>query len=624
MDIITLDFETYYDRKYSLSKLTTEEYIRDEKFEVIGVGIKRNDSKTIWVPAPMVEEVLNKFDWGNSALLAHNTVFDGTILKWHYDITPKLYLDTLSMARPKYAMTTGVSLAKLCSALGLGQKGTEVVDALGKRYKDFYLEDLVAYGRYCVNDVDLTYKLYNTLIKKFPPSELLVIDTALRMFIDPVVVPDKKLLSEALVEIQNKKAELLDKCGADKTTLMSNQKFAQELTKRDVKPPKKMSPTTHRETFAFSKTDKQFTDLLKHRDPQVRALVEARLAHKSTLEETRTKKLLDIGHRGALPIMLNYYGAHTGRFSGGDKMNLQNFPRGGTLRKALTAPEGYYLFACDLSQIEARIVAWLAGQKDLLESFAEGQDVYSVFATRLYGRKITKENKLERFVGKTCILGLGYGMGAERYQESLSSGIMGMAVEVDTIKAKSVVNTYRQTYSRIPILWNHGDAALRGMAGGLSGSLGPLTYSSEGIEMPNKMLIRYPRLGVSGSSRNYSYCSSPVTYMKELKEAVSGAATNETEISNMSGRTFIYGAKVIENVTQGLARIVVTEMMLKLRSKYKAVLQVHDEIVYLIPEDQIEEAEREIIHVMSTPPVWAPDLPVACEASYGRNYGDCK
>lgn len=417
MDIYTIDFETYYDREYSLSKITTEMYIRDDRFEAILVGIKKNNGPVKWIPKPMIAGFLKAIDFSKAAILCHNTAFDGAILSWHYGVRPKLWLDTLSMARPLHNVSVGGSLKALAQYYKLGAKGDEVINALGKRYEDFSKEELHRYAAYCVNDVELTYQLWLKMKREFPAQELLVIDQTLRMYTEPKLELDRSLLLQHLTEVRSSKEKLLELVAeamgmgekfdvqALKPVLMSNNNFALLLERLGVELPTKVSAKTGKAAYAFSKTDKAFTDLLEHPDERVRAAVEARLGVKSTLEETRTLAFIGIGERGPLPIMLNYYGAHTGRFSGGDKVNLQNLPSRGntTIRRALKAPEGYEIIACDSSQIEARTVAWLAGQDDLVQSFREGRDVYSEFASDVYNRTVTKADYKERFVGKTCV-----------------------------------------------------------------------------------------------------------------------------------------------------------------------------------------------------------------------------
>jgi len=318
VDIITIDFETYYDKDFSLSKITTEEYIRDPLFEVIGVAVKVNDGETEWFSGAYkeVKAWLHKFDWANSMSLAHNAMFDGAILNWKFGIKPKVWLDTLCMGRAIHGVEVGGSLKALAERYGVGEKGTEIVNALGVHRKDFPEDQLKRYGDYCINDVELTYKLFQKMLLNFPKSELKLIDVTLRMFTEPMLELDTNTLREHLKEVQEKKAELLSECGVTVDDLMSNPKFAEALKNLGVTPPIKISLTTGKEAFAFAKTDEGLLALQEHPDWRVQGLVAARLGMKSTLEETRTERFISIAERGALPVPIKYYAAHTGRFGG--------------------------------------------------------------------------------------------------------------------------------------------------------------------------------------------------------------------------------------------------------------------------------------------------------------------
>lgn len=406
--MITLDFESYYSKDYSLSKLITEQYINDPRFEVIGVSVKRDDMPIIWITGDdyTIKRRLLQLGVDKSVVCCHNAAFDCAILSWRYDIRPPVIVDTLSMARPVIGLTKSVSLRTLSEYFGIGEKGTEIYNTLGKHREDFTPEELARFGEYCRQDVNLTYQLYFKLKPYIPVREMFLIDLTIRMFTEPKIELDLPLLITHLAEVRNKKAELLKSIGLDsREALMSNDKFAGMLRKLGVEPPKKISPTTGKETYAFAKTDDGFKALLNSEDERVQALASARLGLKSTIEETRTEAFLGIGKRlGRMPVMLNYYGAvNTGRFSGGDKTNPQNLPRGGVLREAMRAPKGYKIVACDSSQVEARTLAWLAGEDELTEGFERNEDVYCAFASKVYGRKITKHgNPEERHVGKTC------------------------------------------------------------------------------------------------------------------------------------------------------------------------------------------------------------------------------
>lgn len=628
MDIVTIDFETYYDREYSLSKMTTEAYVRDIRFEVIGVGIKVNNHPTDWYSGSDPGRFLRSLNYKNKAILCHNTAFDGAILSWHFHIQPKLWLDTLSMARPLHNVTVGGSLKNLVSHYQLGEKGDEVINAIGKRRNDFSPEELKRYASYCVNDVDLTYKLFHKMKGRFTPEELRVIDITMRMYTEPTIELDRALLDQHLHDVINRKTDLVSQLGLDcteeeaKSMLMSNDKFATFLYAYGVNPPMKVSPKTGKAAYAFSKTDKAFTALLEHEDPWVQNAVAARLGVKSTIEQSRTQSLIGVSNRGPLPIMLNYYGAHTGRFSGGDKMNLQNLPRGGALRKSLCAPKGKVLIASDSSQIEARMVAWVSEQNDLLQAFREGRDVYSEFASEVYGKKVTKADKVERFVGKTCILGLGYGMGAIKFRDTLALGQGGIKVEIEAGDAQRIVGLYRNKNHRIAGFWNRCGRVLDDLVGQRSGQVLPmrsmLDYKDNAIILPSGLPISYPLLRASESGDGYFYIADGRSYRKAVVDRLTGDSSDGLPWVR------IYGGKVTENIVQALARIVVTGQMVAIAKRYKIVLQVHDEIVCCVDEDEAEEAKTFIMQCMSTPPSWASDLPVACEADIGYNYGDAK
>ena len=606
MKIICCDFETYYDKTLGFKTQTTEEYIRDGRFEVIGVAVKEDGGETIWKTGTHAEirEFLGAYDWGNSALLAHNSLFDASILHWKFGIKPKAILDTLSMARAVHGTEVGGSLAKLADYYGLGQKGTEVNDAFGKSRADFSEAEMGAYGGYCINDVELTYALFQVLVPNFNITELKLIDITIRMFTEPVLLLDRNMLETHLEEVKARKEELLKNAGIEtKDDLMSNPKFAKMLEALGVEPPMKISPTTGLETFALAKSDEGLKELLEHTDERVQALVSARLGNKSTLEETRTQRFIDISKRGRLPIPLSYYAAHTGRWGGADKINLQNLPSRGTnankLKHAIRAPEGYLLIDADSSQIEARVLSWLSGQTDLTEAFRKGEDVYKIMASAIYGKEVTEITAQERFVGKTTILGCGYGMGAKKFQIQLKA----FGTDIQESEAQQIINVYRQTYSSIPELWSQGNRVIEALANNQSVGFGNgcvQIAGKKGILMPNGMYQRYPELKlmeVDGKTQ-YAY-----TARRGLKK--------------------IYGGKLVENICQGLARCIIGEQMLKIGSKYRVVLTVHDAVACVVPKEEVLEAQQYVEECMRWTPDWAEGLPVNCESGYGKSYGEC-
>ena len=606
--IITLDFETYYDKAFSLTKLTTEEYIRDDRFEVIGVAVAVDDGVPEWFSGTQADTraFLKKFDWDNALALAHNMQFDGAILNWHFGIKPKGYLDTLCMARAIHGVDAGGSLKVLAERYQVGAKGDEVIRAEGKRRTDFYDVDLDLYGKYCINDVAITYDIFKILAKTFPTKELKVIDTTLKMFIQPSLVLDKTMLEEHLENVKNLKAKLLDSAQADIDDLMSSDRFAELLKALGIVPPTKISARTGKEAWAFAKTDEEFKALLEHTDPRVQALVSARLGNKTTLEETRTQRFIDISTRGLLPVPIKYYAAHTGRWGGDDKINLQNLPsRGnnaGKLKKSIRAPDGYMMIDCDSSQIEARTVAWLAGQDDLVEAFDKGEDVYKIMASAIYGKDVEEISKDERFVGKTTILGAGYGMGAQKFQVQLKT----FGVEIEADEANRIIQVYRKTYDKIPELWKQAQKCVEGIVDKKVAPFGAVDAVKfdpieGGFLLPSGLWQRY-----DGLQRVYD-AEGKVQYQYKTRK----------------GAVKIYGGKVVENLCQAIARCVIAEQMLLIGKRYKVVLTVHDAVACLAPKEEVLEAQQYVEECMKTRPAWAQTLPLSCESGVGKSYGEC-
>ena len=630
--IVTADLETYYSREFSLSKMATEAYVRSPEFETIGLSLKFDDAPGQWYPKPQVAKVLKSIDWSDKFVLCQNTAFDAAIFRWHYDVKPKAWLDTLGMSRALFPHEKSHSLAEQAKRADIGVKGTEVVNALGLRYADFGKEALDRYGEYCINDGALTYKLFKSYMDMgFPRQELELIDLTLQMYVDPVLLLDKPLLRAHLDEVVERKSDLLDRVRdmmlADgdpdyvhavytegtvgiKKLLMSNDKFADLLRRFNVEPPMKRSPTTGKQAYAFAKTDEEFKALEAHPDPDVQGLVAARLGNKTTIEETRTQRFIGMADRGPMPIPLRYYGAHSGRWSGQDSVNLQNLPaRGanaGKIKRAMKAPPGHVVIDCDSSQIEARVLAWLAGQHDLVEAFAKKQDVYKIMASSIYGIPVEEVTPAQRQVGKTVILGAGYGVGHKKLRAFLK---MQAKVEVTEEEAKRIVDKYRATYPNIPLLWKQGDAALRALAmgNGMRVDVPGLVnvVPGCGLTLPSGLLIQYPEL------------------MRVVMKTVEGEEKNQWRYVSKGAPVYIYGGKVVENFCQAVARCVVAEQMLRIAKRYKVVLTVHDAVAIIAKESETKEAQAYVEECMSWNPKWATGLPLACESGVGYSYGDC-
>lgn len=453
--VLTLDLETYYViGGFGFSKLTTEEYVRSPDFEVVGVGLGVGGHYQ-WMEWAEFVALAQTIDWSKVIMRCHNAHFDAAVLAWLLGIHPARIECTLAMGRALHGTEVGNSLKTLSAFYEAGEKGDEVINASGKRRRDFTQEEWLKYGEYCMQDCRLTDRIHDAMVAAgFPPSEKAIVDLTVKMFTDPHMVLDRARAQKFADDERAKKAALMATCGlTDRGDLLSNEKFAAMLIKAEVDPPMKWSAKKGRMDWAFAKNDPEFAALKDHH--LVGDLVKARLGVKSTINETRADRLLGMDQRGrtypkrcvvaisrggwspgTLAVFIKSSGTHTHRWSGAERMNWQNLertsetdPLKGVLRMCLMAPEGYVLIEADSSQIEARVNAWFAGQLNLVEGFASGRDIYSEFASKAYGRPVdgkrVKEDKPLRNVGKIAMLALGYGMGFPKLASTMLAGPMG-------------------------------------------------------------------------------------------------------------------------------------------------------------------------------------------------------
>lgn len=605
MNIITVDFETYYSKELGFKSHTTEAYIRHDDFHVIGLSVADGEGPARWFSGTHAEtaEWLEQFDWAHSLVLAHNTLFDGAILAWKFGIKPAGWLDTLCMARAIHGVDAGGSLKALAERYGVGVKGNEVENAQGLRRVDFSPEHLARYGEYCCNDTELTRDLFRLMAQDFPRKELRVIDATLRMFIQPSLLLDATMLEEHLEDVKTKKARLLEAAQASTDDLMSNDKFAELLRALGVEPPVKISARTGKEAWAFAKTDEAFKALLEYPDLRVQALVGARLGTKTTLEETRTQRLMEIAYRGPLPVPLKYYGARTGRWSASDSINMQNLPRKSKIKQAIRAPEGYVLLGADLSNIELRVGLRISGQMDKLELLRNKLDLYKDFAASVFSVDYDAVDKDQRFIGKTSQLSLIFGVGAAKLRSAIRTG---SGVDIGEGMSGDIVSLYRTEYSKVKGMWNAGSDVLEAILTNRTMSYGHegmfAVHGERGILLPSGLYMQYPGL-------------------RKKLDAESGKTQWEYDIRYGTDR--VYGAKVFQGLTQAVARCIMAEHLLAIQKRYPVALTIHDALYLVVPEDEAERAQDFVLKTMRTAPEWLPDIPLDAEAGYGKSLADC-
>ena len=613
MNIIYADFETMYSQEFTLKKLTPIEYILDPRFSVTGLAICEGNGEPFWIDGDQVEDYIRCKE--DCAFVSHNALFDMCILAFHYKFVPKLVIDTLAMARAMLASELpSLSLKAVAAHLKVGVKGDTIENAMGydlaalRANPEFFAK----YIEYGLNDVVLCRSIFKELMGMgFPRSELAVVDTVTRCALVPQFELDVDLVAQHLSEVRYEKERLLSKAmliasnPIDKSDIMSNEKFAVALEAEGAVAPMKISRLTNKWTYAFAKTDEAFRALLEHENSRVQVLVAARLGIKSTLDESRSERFLSIGRlTPKIPIPLRYGGAHTHRLSGEWKMNMQNLPRGGKLRQALRAPPGCQVVAGDLSQVEARITAWFAGCSKLVRQFAHGEDVYSTFASSVYKRPITKADKRERFLGKTSILGLGYGMGAPKFKLTVASQSQDEVI-IDDRESEDIVDLYRDMFSEIPDCWRTLTQVLYRMGRGTANEkLGPVLFCEETVKLPNGLCLSY----------------------RDLKPSPIGGS-----LEFMFGRElrYIWGGKALENIVQALARIIVMDAAMRIRAWLDPVgvqlaLQAHDELVYVAPDRLVPMVKEILENEMIVPPEWGKRIPLACETGVGETYASAK
>ena len=632
---IFADLETHWSTDYSIRKLDPPSYILDPRFEAIMMGTAIGNEEPALLDGPDIPYWLADLP-DNVAMVSHNALFDMAILSWRYDYRPRVIVDTVSIARTLLGhQYRHVDLATLAAHYGL-QKGDAVQKSKGLTRAEIIATGLYSeLAGYCLQDVRICRTIALDLIPKLPPEEIILQDMIARCAVDPALKLDTGLLAEhhgeILLEKQKVLAHAMRHGLACKDQLMSNPQFAELLQSKGIVPPMKISNTTGESTYAFAKKDPQFLELQNHDDPGVQALIEARLTFKSTGEETRTARMLNIasldfpfhGGTNTMPIPLVVGAAHTHRLGGGWQLNAQNWGRTSPIRKAILAPEGFKIVAADSSQIEARMNAWFCGQTDLVEQFRSGEDVYASFASEVYGFRVTKDtHPRERRVGKTGILQLGYQSGPAKFKDTLWVDTFNDpdgAVEITDDDAQEVVSTYRTKYSKISRMWRWLHYTAIPILAGEGAYIQQLKKHVTALEFGpvkfSKGLVTGPDLG-SGQG----LC----LYYDNLREE------DEQWLFDYGGSTEkLYGGKLLENTIQFLARLVVMSAAVRLKKPlelYSSRLthSSHDEIVYIVPNEHVSVAAKMIEQEMTRPPIWAPTLPLACEIGIAVNYGDAK
>ena len=625
-EVVTIDFETYYDSQYSLraKKYNTSSYIMDPQFQMHCCAIKigTRKSRCYWGRAA-IEKALKAIDWRTHDLLAHNNFFDGAIAKWHLGIKPRRRYCTVQMTRGLHSDMSKASLQSICEFYGIGGKIEGLEDVKGLRTEAIPKVKAEKLMTYCNNDNEKCFEVFKKQIAVYPEDEIELIDLTLSMFCDPVFQLDVPRAEKSLNYETTERLRFIALSRHDEKTLTSTPKFVAALEALGVTAPTKTSKYNGETTYALSETDEEFVALQDHDDIRVVRLVQGRLAAKSTMMETRAWRMLQAQEMcGWLPVLLNYYGAKTGRWSGGNKMNFQNlptstkdYPLAGELRYSICAPEGHVIIAPDSAQIEARTVGWVAEHEELLTRFRNKEDVYKWMASLIYGVSVEEVDDEQRFIGKIAVLGLGYGMGAKRFQTTLALGVMGLPVQMSLTECQRIVKMYRKLNKPIVDFWDECENVLIKMAQGGSGHFGPggvLQFEGTSIWLPNGMGLHYPGLRA--------------LYDRDERRQGFKYKSNGKD-------KHIYGGLLCENIVQALAGVVIRQQMIAVKRLYekttlrknevaKIASMTHDEIISVVPARLAKKLLDANLKIMRTAPKWAPDCPIwaAAEKGWAQNY----
>nr|MCH9735531.1 hypothetical protein [Actinomycetes bacterium] len=574
--MLLIDFETHYTKEYSLKHMPTWQYLRDPRFECLGAAVYASgEAEPRYLRGDALREYLQAHT--DQTAVAHNAAFDASV-GWHWaGWRPKRWLCTQLMAR--YAISQGllppelgVSLKALGEHFGMVKGDTaEAVAAGGEVLEDYALQDLRILAR-----------LLQELGPKVPMMERDLIDLHVTMAAYPVLDLDVGILKE-LAEKANIPDDLAKACRSRAT-------FQKMLEARGVEVGMKTSPRTGKLTPAVAKSDAFMRGLEHHPDPVVRRLAEVRLQVASTIKQSRAQRFLDVG--APMPVPLLYYGAHTGRASGQDKLNLQNLPsRGdaGRLRHALKAPPGYKLVIVDSGQIEVRVLGWLAGCARILETArkfdaGEGPDFYVDFASRemFPGTAVTDVTDHQRKLAKPPVLACGFG---QRWR-GLMNYAASMGVELSEERSQRAVSAYDRAFPEV------------------------VDYQRQ----------TYREVVATGQQRLHS--GRLLTYPDLRNDGRDVVYTRHKIFSKSAGRDTVrlWHGITTENAVQAEARDVVMWQTLRLAETYRVVLSAHDEAVLCVPEAQAEQALADALDAFATAPPWAPGLPVAGEGQISDHY----
>lgn len=655
-DILVIDFESFFDSEYHLGKgknaLSIVEYVTDPRFAFTGLGIQINDQPLRFIPGPHVpwaiEQLKKKYGKAlhNCVVTAKNNKFDCLILVEKFGIYPPYTIDVEDLSR-YFDSRMSQKLGDLCKLFKLPAKGKT------KQFKGLYWETMtpiqrLAMKEYCLGDIKNEKSLLEILLPMLDNlgTELDLARHTLNLYLEPILKLDtlqaNKIatdMDQALSEDLKKVAWVLKyrtKAKPNIPKIMRAKKIFPSIL-LDVLPKGEVVPMKQGKNGmipATAQNDVAFQYLLAHKDQKVRDLCRAKAACSSwPLHQSKVRRMVAQAKctRGLIRMPLKYYGAHTGRWSGTggwNPMNLGGKGRGrpihpliAQVRGTLMAPDGYTLIIVDSAQIEARELAWVAHQDDLVKGFADGEDIYSEFASDLFQAKVwkpTKEEKktpegqtadIRRGFGKDAILGCGYGMGAntffDRCRQNDTLRPLFDSGKYDWDFINKLIKIYRSKYTNIPAFWTEIEKCFRWST----------KYSKErtAYKISETAFLRFYRSGnttkmrlPSGRVMNYRYAT---------------VSPKDDSIRYLHGH--LWGGSITENLIQAMCRDLLGYWWLACEAAgIKIVLNSYDELVGCVSKERAEKDLQTMIDIMCSGPEWSQELPLAAEGMISERY--CK
>jgi DNA polymerase len=632
--VVSIDFETR--SAVDLRKTGVYKYAADQSTDIWCMAYKApwSDDVLVWQPGDAVDTHLEDWIMAGGLLSAWNANFERVIwneimvgrYKWPATRI-KQWRCTMAQAS---AMGLPRALGQAAAVLGVEEQKDKTGAALMLRmarprkvnadgsYTWWNTKDKIeALVAYCRQDVRTELSVAEVL-NKMPDAERRLYqldqrinDRGVALDVD-LVHRVKALAGNASVEID---AEI------------------QRLTKGQVKAATNgmdLVAWLNSHGIATKSVDKQTVARLLTSDklhPVIRQVLTLRQNGAKSSTAKYDAMLHAVNADGRMRGLLVYHGAATGRWSG-KLVQPQNFPRpqkkqdeldeiiaklkadqdvsehgAGTvlasdlLRSMLIADDGHRLMFADYSAIEARVLAWVAGQNDLVETFRKGGDVYKEMASAIYNVNVESVTDGQRQVGKMAILGCGYGMGGKRFAEQCAT----MGIKVDEDEAKRIVAVYREKNNRIAQYWRDVEQDFVDMVkeAGRVGTVGLPLPSGRSLTYHNPRIIQ--------------------------RETPWGAMRDTAQVDTLNSVTrqwvsqIIWGGLLTENVVQATARDLMATAMMALEVKgYNVILSVHDEIISEVPDGF--GSLDEMIDIMTQVPAWAQGCPINAEGKEGKRY----